>query len=458
MKIRDKIGTGLHRLANKVGGRYYGGPTSSASLSVGPPPDIRPAECGIESAQPYASDWLGREEFGLGLERLTTYGSGSGVLLIDGKWGTGKTTFIRMWAASLRNNGRTVVEVNAWAGDYADAPFDDIARQFGRGLREHKKSFGRWTRVVASTVGPLMIGMSSVPWLASLAAKFDADVVASIVKLLQALQRAARSDQFPERRMRRLKKQLAGVAKYYWKRRRKSIVLVIDELDRCRPDYALRFLETIKHVFEVPHVTFVVAANAQELGKAVKGVYGESFDGEEYVERFFDIWLPLPVGDRRNFVERCLDDQRLKANAGQDIVYQVGESTVTAEQLAGDLLEMSNLSPRKIKKAIKHIAITLLFNRSDSGALAGAIVFLGLVGHIAADRYQTINDSTDPKDFSKTLLSSISCGGDAAAVANLVNASAKAVLSDAETRATARRALEGSSGPGLGGNQGDHEG
>ena len=276
-------------------------------------------------------------------------------------------------------------------------------------------------------IGGVSIAAPSVSWLTSLAGKFDASGIGAIAMLIQALHGAARADRGLQKRIDRLKRRLSAVAKYYWKRRRKSIVLVIDELDRCRPDYALRFLETLKHVFEVPHVTFVVAANAQELGKAVKGVYGEDFDGVEYVERFFDIWLPLPVGDRRQFVERCLAEHSFKAASNQDIVYTVGEHSVTADKLAGDLLEASRLSPRQIKKAIKHVAITLLFNRSDSGALERAIAFLGLVRHTAADRYQAINDEADPNVVAETLISSTSWAVDDAGSAKVVTAVVEAV-------------------------------
>lgn len=57
---------------------------------------------------------------------------------------------------------------------------------------------------------------------------------------------------------------------------------------------------------------FIVAANARELFQTVNGVYGDGFDGSGYVERFFDIWLPLPVEDRENFVKRRSEDQSFK--------------------------------------------------------------------------------------------------------------------------------------------------
>lgn len=444
MQVRDRLGRSLHRLANKVGDTHYGGPIASVSLSV-ITPDIRPAECNIESAEPYANDWLGREEFGSRLERLTRYGSGSGVVLVDGGWGTGKTTFIRMWSANLRNEDRTVVEVNAWAGDHADAPFDDIVRQFERGLRHCHSPLAKWSRRTGWMMRRgVSVAASSASWLSGLPGVVDESAMGAIAKLIHDLQRATKGDRRSDKRMGQLRKRLNAAADYYWKKRRKSIVLVIDELDRCRPDYALRFLETVKHIFEVPHVTFVIAANAQELAKAVQGVYGEGFDGQAYIERFFDIRLPLPVGERRRFVERCLADQSLNAAWGQDILYPLGERSVTAEELAGDLLTASRLSARQIKKAIQHIAITLLLNRSDSAELAHAIVLLGLVRHCAPDRYHAGTEHNGNSLMEAIVASSPSWSTDDARAAEIGSAVAELVWSDSDACVAARQALEGS--------------
>ena len=450
MQVRDRLGRWLHGLANKVGDTHYGGLTASLALSV-ITPDIRPTECDIECSEPYASDWLGREEFGSGLERLTRYGSGSGVVLVDGDWGTGKTTFIRMWLASLRNDDRTVVEVNAWAGDHADTPFDDIVRQFERGLRHCHRPLVKWSRRIGwIMMRSVSAAVSSASWLSGLPAVGDASAMGAIAKLIHDLQRAAKADRRSDKRISRLRGRLNAAAEYYWERRRKSIVLVIDELDRCRPDYALRFLETIKHIFEVPHVTFVITANAQELGKAVKGVYGEDFDGQAYIERFFDIRLSLPIGDRRQFVERCLAERSLNAASGQDILYPLNERSVAAEELAGVLLAASRLSPRQIKKAIQHIAITLLFNRSDSAELARAIVLLGLVRHCAPDMYHADTGEIGGNLLEELVSSSPFWSADDAWAAETGTAVAELVWSDPDSCAVARQALEGFSGDRMG--------
>ena len=384
-QLRHRAGKFIHRLGELVGGSRYGGPTASVKVSVHTP-DIRPTECLIEDSEPYAWDWLGREDFGSGLRRLTTYGSGSGSILVDGAWGVGKTTFLRMWTASMRKEGRPVVEINAWKGDYADAPFDNIVLQFERELVQFGKLHSKWKRAVARI--PLLLTVALFEVWAQAHGIYTLVLVANVVK---ALRQAARSSPSEEQRMNNLKANLGGAARRHWKKSRNSLVLVIDELDRCRPDYALRFLETMKHVFEVDYVTFVVGANAQELAYAVTGVYGADFDGAGYIERFFDIKLPLPIGDRRKFIHETLKDARWESSAGKEITLNIGSQDISAEDFAAELLEHTNLGARQIKKALKHIAITLLFNRPADDEVTATIVMLGLVRHVSIEAYQAIN-------------------------------------------------------------------
>lgn len=75
---------------------------------------------------------------------------------------------------------------------------------------------------------------------------------------------------------------------------RKKIVVFIDELDRCRPDFAVRLLERIKHYADDEHVIFVMSTNLNELQHMIKNVYGEGFDAARYLDRFFDIHMVLP--------------------------------------------------------------------------------------------------------------------------------------------------------------------
>ena len=74
-----------------------------------------------------------------------------------------------------------------------------------------------------------------------------------------------------------------------------KLVIVIDELDRCRPDYALSLLEIIKHFFAFDHVHFVLGVNLSELENSVKARYGTGIDAGLYLQKFVTLTMGLPT-------------------------------------------------------------------------------------------------------------------------------------------------------------------
>lgn len=84
------------------------------------------------------------------------------------------------------------------------------------------------------------------------------------------------------------------------------ICVFIDELDRCRPDYAIQLLEGIKHLFGVQGLYFVVATNIPELAHAVRVVYGSGFSADRYLKRFFDLEYTLPEPDGYKFATELM--------------------------------------------------------------------------------------------------------------------------------------------------------
>jgi len=72
------------------------------------------------------------------------------------------------------------------------------------------------------------------------------------------------------------------------------LFVFVDELDRCRPLYSIELLERIKHIFGISEVVFIVATDTQQLSHSVKAIYGEGFNGETYLRRFFDQIYTLP--------------------------------------------------------------------------------------------------------------------------------------------------------------------
>lgn len=78
---------------------------------------------------------------------------------------------------------------------------------------------------------------------------------------------------------------------------RSKLVLFIDELDRCRPDFAVRLLEQINNLFNTKEIIVVLSTNSAQLTKAISGVHGAGFDSERYFARFFDRRWPLASFD-----------------------------------------------------------------------------------------------------------------------------------------------------------------
>ena len=80
------------------------------------------------------------------------------------------------------------------------------------------------------------------------------------------------------------------------------IVIFIDELDRCRPSFAVQLLERVKHYFSYEDVTFVLSINSAELEHTIRAFYGQDFDAHRYLDRFFDYRVELPEIDHVKFM------------------------------------------------------------------------------------------------------------------------------------------------------------
>lgn len=79
------------------------------------------------------------------------------------------------------------------------------------------------------------------------------------------------------------------------------LIVLIDELDRCKPSYAVKLLERIKHYFSNDKITFVFSINTNELQHTIRKHYGADFDGSRYLERFFDLRVSLPPPDLQRY-------------------------------------------------------------------------------------------------------------------------------------------------------------
>ncbi len=88
------------------------------------------------------------------------------------------------------------------------------------------------------------------------------------------------------------------------------LIIFIDELDRCKPTFAINFLERIKHYFDRQNITFVFSTNIKELKNTVQAYYGSNFDGDGYLDKFFDLRLQIPKVDSSVYLNYLKIEQK----------------------------------------------------------------------------------------------------------------------------------------------------
>lgn len=269
----------------------------------------------VDPRAPWAHDVLGRERHGEIITRLVQSTTQPYVIAISGGWGTGKTTFLRQLEAHLEMKGVPSIRIDAWKSDYLDDPLVAFIAAVSARLEQEKarlKSLKRKTRmdqVIASLAehGAKLIEPSAkllatalIPG-GSLGIEAAAGVVSQYGSHLLERQKEQSSIE------NRFKDQLSHARDALTGREggmiRRQMVVLIDELDRCRPDYAIKVLERIKHYFDVRGIVFVLATDPLNLPSAVESVYGPKVQGQTYLRKFIDFDYDLPSPEESDYLE-----------------------------------------------------------------------------------------------------------------------------------------------------------
>ena len=217
--------------------------------------------------------------------------------------GAGKTTFLRMLCQHLRNQSFHVVEFNAWETDFAGSPFEALSAELTRKLETNpsvkvrnktKKLKAVANRIAGVLASAVLAGSASqLPFIGPAAAK-------ALLSFATMLGKDRTSEYARlQREIKAFKATMAEISKELADQNQgRPLVIAIDELDRCRPSYAIELLETAKHFFSTSDAVFVLAVNSAQLAHSVRSIYGAQFDAEGYLARFFDLPLRLINDDR----------------------------------------------------------------------------------------------------------------------------------------------------------------
>ena len=287
---------------------------------------LKRSELVLDPNNPFGDDkLLDREDFSKELSELVADAEEPLVVALNGAWGTGKTYFLDRWIQSMRNikeEGRVtpcVISYNAWQDDDVDDPLLALVGQLHHYLHARcKKDDSAIKEDVPSKIDALGRIVCD-------AAGIVAKHAGRAVEHFTGIDPAALVHDFANYQAKRavdysaaiqarvdLKNRLADLANVVWEESGHPLIFVIDDLDRCRPVFAISLLERVKHLFNVRHIVFVLGVDKSQLSSSLQHVYGETFDADNYLFRIIDFEVMLPPPSYRDFVDYLITQYGLE--------------------------------------------------------------------------------------------------------------------------------------------------
>jgi len=330
----------------------------------------------------WEGDTLGYKEVG---ETFTTLVKSvkddTKVISIEAGYGRGKTFFRKHWAKHLSVQDEVVIQIDAHLSDHSGDPvltfigalvdaLPEGETSTGKKLVEKGRKYGGLAlrtvlrvglRQGAEEIFDAMTGKAVDALGESNKALKDAtkefgDGLSEAAGDLVVSQIAAermRTEAFPAQ-MNALRDALTGESE------EGRVIVMVDELDRCHPDYAIAFLEAMKLVFAHKGFVFCLFVNDEYLEGLAAHRFGEMKAGERYLDKFIDIRLKLP--DTKEVIAGATEElfKGLKAVKHSLPFGEGDEFTIErAARLAGELAPLSDLSMRQIERVKLRVELAL---------------------------------------------------------------------------------------------------
>lgn len=330
----------------------------------------------IEDSDGFTNDIFERKSFGDSLLGLIKHSDDGLVISLDSQWGEGKTTFIKMWQGVLKKEKIANIYIDAFQNDYNNDAFITIASAIIAYTEKHCPDEKAGILDAAKKVGvkllPIVGKITLKAVTLNLIDKSDIEALKTI-KDDVATGTSDAAEKMIEERLNAQTKDIDLVETFKTKlgelakQGNGKLVIIIDELDRCRPSFAVEILEKIKHFFSVPNVFFVLVMHKQQLECAVKHIYGDKIVAHTYLQKFIHVETTLPKrnddfrhrSDVRTYVEQLfkLHDISVKGPNNKELL---NKELVKETELINYLDTFSKhfkLSLRELEKVFTNLVI-----------------------------------------------------------------------------------------------------
>ncbi len=378
----------------------------------------------LEENDPWARDKLNRKEVAEYLTPVIASIRQPFVISLHSEYGTGKSFFLESWKRDLENQGFKVALFNAWETDFSkdalSAFMASMKKQLAkddqtkRKFQELAKKAGGFARskllpVVTKGIARKLVGDEGIK---EVLGDFDNFGIKEeeIASLLSASAvEALAAQEASENSMKSFKEFLEKIAKdisdlppehlsnQLWENKedRQRLIILVDELDRCRPTYAVEVLECIKHLFAVEGIVFVLAIDDEQMRNAISSVYGQGLDGDGYLRKFIDWRFKLPPTRSYQYIQELARKWQWRELSvfrdNQDYYYDIQYL-----ETGIDLIDRSyGLTLREIEQGATEINLIL---RSMKGKECPFAFILGIVVFLKMKDNETFIKITN--DFS----------------------------------------------------------
>jgi KAP P-loop domain protein len=321
-------------------------------------------------------------------------------LLIDGDWGTGKSEFCQKLINLMDKEKYHLVYVDAFKTDYMEEPLLALLAEIIKTCtlgEKTEKQVERQKELIKALASAAKFGVKTVlkagvnfllkQNVEELSEEWKGAVEEPIKELaektIEATTEALLKEQVEaERNIKALQDCLKGIAKD------KPIIIFIDELDRCRPDYAIDMLEIIKHVFEIDKIKIVLVANMKVIRLAVDHRYGHGVNSYSYLDKFIKFRITLPNSsksivefsdDKNNsftYLEHLVSNSSLlKGEYHNDLTKGNNTNYLLNRELILSLVTRNNVSLRDVEKIIRNFEIYTAINKEEKRSPLMAVLY-----------------------------------------------------------------------------------
>lgn len=331
---------------------------------------LTPIQHTYDTVDAFQTDLLGRKPFAEGLTNLICHAEEPLVLSIEAPWGEGKTTFVHQWRRYMeqRDPALRCIYFDAFKSDIHNDAFLSLLHELQLYAAEHLKQENQALETVKTKAKKLFKILGGASYrtvlkllpLGELADGAVQDVAEDIRDQLSdnadsVIDEIFKNREQSEELIQSFQSTLAELVAHLYGEGEQPLVFIIDELDRCRPDFALEILEKVKHIFSIPRICFVLVNNPEQLQESVRAAYGQGIKADLYLQKFYSLSLTLPKKskairranhDTRVYVTHVLEDLELRRCMHADSVAFLIE-----------LLERSKASLRQIEKTIANLCV-----------------------------------------------------------------------------------------------------